>query len=213
MERKKYALIADGSSDKCLIPVIDFLLQKYFPNLIFEGEWADLTFLPKPPSTLPQKIERTIEYYEPDWIFIHRDAEREDNPLQKRSDEIERAVGAVTSFGSKPCIKIIPIRMTEAWLLIDESAIRKAANNPNGTAEIALPSIRKLEELSDPKTLLFDLLKKASGLSGRKLDKLNLFKARYLVAEHIRDYGRLGTLSSFQYVENQFIALNGSAAN
>lgn len=203
MERKKYALIADGSSDRCLIPVIDFLLQKYFPNLIFEGETADFSFLRERPTTLSQKIERTIEFYEPDWIFIHRDAEKEDNPLQKRSDEIERAVGEVTSFGSKPYIKIIPIRMTEAWLLIDENAIRKAANNPNGTAEITLPGIRKLEDLADPKTLLFDLLKRASGLSGRKLDKLNLFKARYLVAEHVGDYSLLATLPSFQYLELQ----------
>jgi len=203
MERKKYALIADGSSDKCLIPIIDFLLDKHFPHLIFEGEKADFGFLPQPPKTLSQKIECTIKLYEPDWIFIHRDAEKEANPIEKRSEEIEMAVREVKEFGDKPYIKIIPVRMTEAWLLIDEKAIRKAANNPNGAVAVQLPAIRQLQDLADPKTLLFDLIKIVSGLSGRKLSNLNLYNARYLVAQYTSDYGLLATLPSFQYFESQ----------
>jgi hypothetical protein len=44
--------------------------------------------------------------------------------------------------------------MTEAWLLIDEKAIREAAGNPKGRQPLNLPKPSKTEELSDPKETL-----------------------------------------------------------
>ncbi|TAG70041.1 MAG: hypothetical protein EAZ26_06445, partial [Runella slithyformis] len=186
MERKKYLLISDGSSDKCLLPIIDFVLNAHFPNLVFEGQWADYKFLRKPPQSLSEKISSGIDLYEPDWVFVHRDAEAVANPLKKRSEEIQMAVEAAKYASKNIFIEIIPIKMMETWLLIDEMAIRKAANNPNGKVKIQLPAIRQLENLSQPKELLFDLLKQASGLpQGRKLNNLNVFKIRHFVAEYI----------------------------
>ena len=148
MKRTKYALISDGSSDRCLIPIIDFLLDAHFPNMVFEGEWANLAFLREPARTLHEKIQKTVEFYEPDWVFVHRDAEREENPLQKRLNEIETAIAKSNVSNSYRFIKVIPIRMIESWLLIDKNAIRKAANNPNGIVEIELPNLSKLAAIS-----------------------------------------------------------------
>lgn len=203
MNRKKYVLIGDGSSDKCLLPIIDFFLSEHFQDIIFEGEWADFFFLSKPPKTLADRIIKAIDLYEPDWVFIHRDAEGEEKPLEKRSEEIRKAIIEAKELGKRPFIKVIPIRMTESWLLIDKNAIRKASNNPNGQIELALPAINQLENIISPKELLFSLIKKASGLSGRKLDTLNVHKARTLVAEYIEDYSSLRKLSSFQHFEFQ----------
>lgn len=203
MKRTKYALISDGSSDRCLIPIIDFLLDAHFPNMVFEGEWANLAFLREPARTLHEKIQKTVEFYEPDWVFVHRDAEREENPLQKRLNEIETAIAKSNVSNSYRFIKVIPIRMIESWLLIDKNAIRKAANNPNGIVEIELPNLSKLENITNPKELLFDLIKKASGLSGRKLSNLNVFRARHLVAEYIQNYQALRQTTSFQHLEAQ----------
>jgi hypothetical protein len=203
MNRKKYLLIGDGSSDKCLLPIISFFLNEHFQDIIFKGEWADFSFLPKPPKTLAEKIISAIDLYEPDWVFIHRDAEGEPRPLEKRSEEIDEAIVEARELGKRPFIKVIPIRMTESWLLIDKNAIRKASNNPNGQIELVLPAINQLENINNPKETLFTLIKKASGLSGRKLESLNVYKARTLIAEYINDYSLLRNLSSFQYFESQ----------
>jgi hypothetical protein len=53
-----------------------------------------------------------------------------------------------------PVVCVIPVKMTEAWLLIDEKAIREAAGNPKGRQPLNLPKPSKTEELSDPKETL-----------------------------------------------------------
>lgn len=201
MERKTYVLISDGSSDRCLLPIIDYWLRQYFPAIIFRGENAD--FSPKRTKRLPDKIREVIDLYEPDWIFIHRDAEKAENPIRLRSKEIEEACQVVKP--TQTVVAIVPIRMTEAWLLIDEKAIRRAAGNPNGSMRLELPNISQLEKIANPKERLFDLLRTASGLSGRKLDNLNVHKARYLVAEHIRDFEPLSQLRAFKHFQDQLL--------
>ena len=42
---------------------------------------------------------------------------------------------------------VVPIRMTESWLLISEPAIRRAASNPRGREVIHLPRLQKMEEV------------------------------------------------------------------
>lgn len=60
---------------------------------------------------------------------------------------------------------VIPIRMTEAWLLLDEAEIRRVAGAPNGKIPLNLPNPAKVESVSDPKALLKETLARASGLS------------------------------------------------
>ena len=165
----KYILISDGSSDRALINIINYTLKQQF-NLDFDGERAEIGFFSRQKiKPLEDKIAIIIDYYEPSLIFIHRDAENQ--PLEKREEEIESALDKADK--TKQYAKIIPIRMTESWLLIDEKAIRKASGNPNGTMNLEMPDIQRLESLSDSKRTLEDILRKASGLSGRRLRDLN----------------------------------------
>ena len=209
MERKKYVLVADGSSDKCLLPIIDCFLNEHFPNVIFERDFAELGFLPKPPKSLMERVQIAIKYYEPDWVFIHRDAEKEANPIEKRGGEIDGVLHELKS--EQVFVKIIPIRMTEAWLLIDEKAIRRAASNPNGKIKLQLPHVNQLESIADPKEMLFNLLRHASELSGRKLTNLNVNRLSHLVAENITDFGKLRSLEAFQHFESQLLMLKNSS--
>ncbi len=59
--------------------------------------------------------------------------------------------------------------MTEAWLLADEAAIRRAAGSPSGRVDLGLPTFAELERLADPKQRLHEALKVASGYTGRRL--------------------------------------------
>ncbi len=70
-----------------------------------------------------------------------------------------------------PTVPIVPVQMTEAWLLLDETDIRFVAGRPSGTNPLDLPAIAGVESVPDPKSVLRQALKNASGLSGRRLRK------------------------------------------
>jgi hypothetical protein len=87
--------------------------------------------------------------------------------------------------------------MTEAWLLFDEAAIRKAAGKSDGRGRLNLPRKGRWEREPDPKEALFRALRTASELNGRRLGKFNVFDARLRVAALIDDYSPLCGLASF----------------
>ena len=67
-----------------------------------------------------------------DLLLAHRDADAsEETPSaghQKRYDEIGKAVS--DSGYSGVWVGMVPVRMTEAWLLLDEAEIRRVAGRP-----------------------------------------------------------------------------------
>jgi len=91
--------------------------------------------------------------------------------------------------------------MIETWLLINTDAIKKAAGNRNYKDNINLPAIKRLESIPNPKETLHELLKKTSGLKGRRLKNFNVHYAVHLVAENIKDYSPLRDLTAFKEFE------------
>lgn len=85
--------------------------------------------------------------------------------------------------------------------MIDESAIKKAAGNRFYKGSINLPAPNRLEAIKDPKKVLHDFLKEASGLKTRRLKSFNVNAAVHLVAENIPDFNLLRGLSSFDEFE------------
>ncbi|GAA1096632.1 hypothetical protein GCM10009642_39050 [Nocardiopsis metallicus] len=63
--------------------------------------------------------------------------------------------------------------MGGAWLLVDESAIRRVAGNPNGRCALGLPQVSRAETIADPKKLLKEALATAPELRGRRPKRLN----------------------------------------
>ena len=117
--------------------------------------------------------------------------------MDERLAEIEESLKEAR-VAQKPVVCVIPVRMTEAWLLIDEAALRRAAGNPNGKQHLNLPSVARLEGLSDPKRVLYGLLRQASGFHGRRLKSLNRKLSGHRVADFIRDFRPLYRLTAFQ---------------
>ena len=198
MKKIRYTLLSDGSSDRMLMPLLDWLLYQHCPEAVIESGWADLGRLPKPPKTLPDKIKVALDIYPCDLLFIHRDAEKE--PYAKRYAEI---VTALHEVETPLTICVIPVRMQEAWFLFDKAAIRRASGKPNSSTPLTLPNLNSIESLPDPKQLLFDAIRDSSGLSGARLKKLNPNKCAFLVAQYIDDFSPLRAVSSFQALEHQ----------
>lgn len=199
MNDLRYTLVTDGVSDQALQPILTWLIRELGVACPIQPQWADLRRLPKPPRKLDKRIAVAVELYPCDLLFVHRDAERED--WETRRAEIEQALHASASV--PPVVCVIPIRMQEAWLLTNEPAIRKAAGNPSGKCPLSLPSIRALESLADPKDLLYDLIRTASELRGRRLQRLNVSFAAQRVADFTPNFAALRDLKAFQYLETE----------
>jgi len=201
MKRLEFTLISDGPTDAVLIPIIEWTLRESGGVEIAEGIHADLWRLSGNPRTLKDRIIKAVEWYPRKVLFIHRDAEKEDPA--SRLDEIRTAVASVAGSGCcLPVVSVIPVRMSEAWLLFNESAIRQAAGNPNGTVWLDLPPLNRLEDRPDPKSDLLEALRLASELRGRRLKKFNDAQAVRRVGDFLNDFSPLRELPAFLAFEN-----------
>lgn len=177
-----FALLGDGASDRVLIPIIRWAIRQLDPNVVL----APPLFKQRGSDDIRQAVGHFTEAYRPNLVLVHRDAERLDHATRKR--EIPKLDGLVP---------LVPVRMTEAWLLTDESAIRRASGNPNGRVSLDMPPLNKLEHISDPKIELYRLLRTASELSGRRLRRLGEARAVHRVAESTEDFHALRNLPAF----------------
>lgn len=204
MKFLRFTLLTEGSSDQALIPHLLWLLKQNGVTLPILHEWANdgLSRLREKPQNLAERIDRSVELYPCDLLFVHRDADREG--LEKREDEINEALTKTKVKGFVP-ICVIPVRMTEAWMLFDESAIKRASGNPNGRENLVLPKIKTVEAEPDPKKILHDLLKKASERTGRRLQNFHVGHHSLLVSENIQDFSLLRQLPAFVKLEHNII--------
>lgn len=209
MSALRFTLVSDGPSDAALLHPLRWLLQANGVDSPIEAAWADLRAYPQPISGLEYKIRAALELYPCDLLFVHRDAERE--APAKRVEEIRSAVQRIASdfFAGRPYVCVVPVRMTEAWLLFDETAIRQAAGNPRSTTPLGLPSLAKVEDLPDPKAVLNEALRHATDKPERRLRKFRAGQAVQRLAELIQDYSPLRKATAFQTLEQELQAVLG----
>ena len=195
MEFLRFTLVSDGSSDRCLMPILEWLLRDVGHVKSVDARWSDFSSGTRPRG-LAERLDRALRLYPCDVLFVHRDAEKQDPVL--RYEEVAEALAEVSGVVVPPAVCVVPVRMQEAWLFFDESAIRNAAGNPNGREDLALPRPSDIEAISDPKALLYGMLAKACGLSGRRLKKFAVAKAAILVTQYATDFSKLRALPAFQ---------------
>lgn len=200
----RFTLLSDGSSDQVLSPVLVWLLRRHNISHAIQPTWADLRWLRRPPTDLAGRIDLTLQLYPCDLLFVHRDAEGV--PLAARRSEILRALPHRPE-DRVPAVCIVPVRMQEAWLLIDEPSIRRAAGNPSGNQPLAMPRMREVESLQDPKALLYELLREASGLHGRRRRRFSVQTGARRVVEFIEDFSPLLKLPAFQALDEDLRTL------
>ena len=202
----RHTLLCEGSTDANLIPILNWVLMEKGNLPLVQGQRAHPNRLPKKASGLASQISATINYFGGDLLFIHRDADRA--PFKQRCEEVRREVDVARSQGfSKPAVAVVPVRMMEAWLLFDETAIRKASGNPNGTIRLDLPSLNRIESRPNPKLDLKQALEKASELAGRALKKFRASEALWRIADNITDFSPLRELPSFVQFEDAVVSL------
>jgi hypothetical protein len=150
---------------------------------------------------LAERVRAAVELYPCEFLFVHRDAERE--ARESRLREIQQNLGATEI----PIICVIPVRMQEAWFIFDEEPLRLAADNPRGRMPLNLPSLREMEEILDPKARVYELLRTASGLRPGRLKRFYPATRVHRLAELIEDWSPLRSLPAFQALEEDVRAL------
>jgi hypothetical protein len=195
----RLTLLADGPSDACLLVLLRWLVGGALHDAQIQSVFAGLGVVRQPPKTLDARIRKAVELYPCDILFVHRDAES--LPAEDRITEIRRAVDAAATGGR--WVPVVPVRMTEAWLLVDERAIRVAAANPSGTVPLDLPPLSRLETLPSPKRALHAALEVASGRTGRRLEQFRRDMGQHVqrVARVMQQREKLRALTAFKRLE------------
>lgn len=193
----RFTFVAEGSTDEALLPILRWAIRLDGRVQEIDAQFAIPSMLPRSQG-LSAKIQRALELYPADLLFIHRDADRD--TMAVRHEEIRQALNLID--GCPIAVPVVPVRMTEAWLMMDEAAIRLAAGNPRGTIALDLPfRAAAIERIADPKTMLHNALRTASDLRGRRLTRFNSQTACGLIAERMNDFAVLRQLSSFTEFE------------
>ncbi|TDB96255.1 DUF4276 family protein [Micromonospora fluostatini] len=160
--------VSEGTSD---LPLAD-LVESIFVRLGVTVRLSkpDYSLLPRVPKDVRSRVEAGLRLVggSVDLVVVHRDADNAGH--HARQQEIIAAVRPISD--TTAVIPVIPVRMTEAWLLLDEATIRQVAGNPRGRAEIGLPKHHQVESIADPKDLLRNCLLKAAEVSGRRRDTM-----------------------------------------
>lgn len=187
----KVLLVSEGSSDRMLLYPIRWILGSDC-----ETDRADLSRLRLPPKKLSVKIRMAFDFNPCQLLVVHRDADSAGT--KARRDEIEAAMQE--SGIAIPWVAVVPDRMTEAWFLFDEQAIRSVVGKPHGKTALDLPT-RDWDRVADPKQLLHHSLRCASERTGRDAAKFNVGLACHQLAEDISDFSPLRALQSFREFE------------
>src|SRR6201981_2279638 len=202
----QFTLVTDGPSDKALIPILVWCLRQAGVLADLQPQWADFRNLLRPPVGLLNKIRTALDLFPCDLLFVHRDAEAQGWEL--RNEEIRRTIQILTHSGMRtPHVCVVPVRMQEAWLLFNEEAIRRAAGNPSGSVRLNLPRLQNIEDIPNPKGLLFELLRVASELPLHRLRKMPVTRARLRITELIDDFSPLRALTAFRELEAQLMGV------
>lgn len=199
MRHIQFTLFADGSTDRALLPLLHWLVREtHGPDTVAHEFFsrpqfhADLSFT--------ERLQTALDLAPCDILFVHRDAEKQDPLL--RHNEIAIAVETLNAqYAKVPHVCVVPVRMTEAWLLADESAIRKAAGRPKSIEPLDLPKLNRIDAIPDPKATLYELLREASGKIGRRRASFDVREAAALVPEFVDSFAPLRQLGAFARLE------------
>jgi hypothetical protein len=203
-----FVLIGEGSSDDGLIPHLEALCIQAGADEV-TGVALDFRRLPHPVGRTVEARLRSALVLEPgaNLIFVHRDADgRESEP---RYQEVLDAVAACGCDRSVICV--VPVQETEAWLLLDGDAIRRAVGRPNDTTALQIPAPEAVERLAHPKERLKELLVQASGATGRRLDRIrrDFPRHRRALLQDLAIGGALERLASWRQLRADIVSLFG----
>ncbi|MCO6009681.1 hypothetical protein NE236_32390 [Actinoallomurus purpureus] len=188
--------VSEGTSDLPLADIVETLfVDRGVPVRLSK---PDFTLLRKVPKDVESRLRAGMELLGSpvDVIVVHRDADRDGYDARRAE-----VFGAMHAAGVQAhAVLVIPIRMTEAWLLLDEMAIRQVAGNPRGREGLGLPARGKVETCPDPKQVLLLSLLNATGATGRRRERVakRFTEHRRQLLQRLDRHGPVSELSGWK---------------
>lgn len=199
-------LLADGPSDLPLARHIELLCAGL-------GREVQVTAIdPRNLRAAGRAVENRLRFLlvqdvDPDLVFVHRDAESQ-SPAARVAEV--QAGAAAAGMDSSRVVPVVPVRMTEAWLLIDENEIRRVAGRPSGTNTLGLPRPSAIETVPDPKSLLQEILLTAGQPAGKRRRaqfQRDFGRHRALLLQRLDLQGPINELQAWQQLKRDIASL------
>ena len=196
-----FVFIGEGSSDDGII--------SHLESLCIDAGATEVTGVAPDFRRLRDSVGHTVEAKlraalalepEANLVFVHRDADARSGSARYR----EITTAAIACRCDKPLVCVVPIRATEAWLLLDEDAIRRVAGRPHGMVRIGLPKPDAVERVARPKEKLQQALERASEATGRRLERIrqDFPLHRRVLLQDLSTIGPLEQVPSWQRLRN-----------
>lgn len=170
----------EGSTD---VRFLGNIIQRTFEELIFESQSYNSV---APPANLTctakkfsQKILKLATLYSSlDVICVHCDADGRSSK-KVMNNKINPAFQLVeNSDKGKMCknlVAVIPVQMTEAWMLADFDLLKDEIGTRMSNRELELPvRINQIESLSNPKEKIINALRIAQASKPRRRRKIKI---------------------------------------
>ena len=88
MDEVTCTLLAEGSTDAALIPILQWVVREQSMDMLVQIEFANLRHVPNPQSSLLEQIRLAVELYPCRVLFIHRDSDAQPPQQWKASQEV-----------------------------------------------------------------------------------------------------------------------------
>ncbi|MEV0893708.1 hypothetical protein [Promicromonospora sp. NPDC050262] len=191
-----FFFLCEGTSDEALVEHLETLILR-------EGVSEALGIPRSGSAPVLEKLKALRDEENTfDLVLVHRDADGRDSSM--RITEIESALNE-TGLAGCP---VVPVQMTEAWLLVDEQAVRDAVGRPSGKEPLGLPKLKGIENTHDPKAVLKSALMAATGTTGRKHRRAvtQWSTSRRILLQRLDVDGPVRELESWQRLERDLSA-------
>jgi hypothetical protein len=197
------ALYAEGRTYERFLPII---IQRSVEQILFERGQAPIDVLEPivlspPEATRAERIlsvaRRASGYHA---LIIHADA---DYPSTERAmlERIQPGFNLVQQTRERVCkqlIPLIPVQMTEAWLLADPEALLSVIGTNIEARVLGLPErAQQVESIPDPKQTLNRVIQNALANRPRRHRRLDLRTVYEPLARQV-NLKRLGSVPAYQ---------------
>ncbi len=204
------ALLAEGKTDRVLLPILNWLLKECAPEGVFVGRtvFIEPILMQGTPKALTKRIPRALSEQSCDLLFVHRDGDVEGNvTVQEAHLRRVKEVRAVCDVAHvPPVVCVVPVQETEAWYLLDQQALRNAVGFPKSTTPLGLPKISEIEKERDAKNSLNQALTAATGYKDARraqFEKGERLRCFYELENTPMDYNALRALPAFGKLESE----------
>jgi hypothetical protein len=199
------AFFGEGATDfKFLPPIIERTLNQLVPYANTNVDpFDDLRGEVSGLSQIEKMLKIAEAAYGYKMVIFHLDA---DAPTTEHAysrsfvpghEAILRAFNEGAEVNER-CIPLIPVRATEAWMLVDFEAFHKVTVTPLSADQLGFPrNPRQVESIPDPKQVLNRMLKEAQPGRRRTIDARLVYRP---LAEQIslEQLGRVPAYQEFQ---------------